>query len=166
MSYSQYKGRPRCHISQWTFDKNDTIKLSPVILKETPVDMIIGRDTIKKYKLFEKIPSQLSSDGVGRNGCIALHYYVHFFTNFLFRHSWDRKWGCWYKICTVHNSVCVMSNPLAKTWDSNSGSYLCMPLVLTTQPYKILYTDLVPTPSLSIPRVTKEKIRKKVDVVV
>ena len=25
---------------------------------------------------------------VGRNGCIALHYYVHFF---LFRHSWDRK---------------------------------------------------------------------------
>ena len=23
------------------------------------------------------------------------------FTNFLFRHSWDRKWGCWCKICTV-----------------------------------------------------------------
>ena len=26
-------------------NNNDTIKLSPVILKETPVDMIIGRDT-------------------------------------------------------------------------------------------------------------------------
>ena len=29
-------------------NNNDTINLSPVILKETPVDMIIGRDTIKK----------------------------------------------------------------------------------------------------------------------
>ena len=38
-----------------------------------------------------------------------------------------------------HDSVCVMPNPLARTWDSNSGSYLCMPLVLPTQSYKILY---------------------------
>ena len=30
---------------------------------------------------------------VRRSGCIALHYYVHFFTYFLFRHSWDREWG-------------------------------------------------------------------------
>ena len=29
-----------------------------------------------------------------------------------------------------HDSDCVMPNPLAKTWESNSGSYLCMPLVL------------------------------------
>ena len=28
---------------------------------------------------------------VGRNGCIALHYYVHFLRIFSFRHSWDRK---------------------------------------------------------------------------
>ena len=42
-------------------------RLESVILKETPVDMIIGRDTIKKYKLFEKIPSQLSSDGINRS---------------------------------------------------------------------------------------------------
>ena len=41
-------------------NNNDTFDISPVILKETPVDMIIGRDTIKKYKLFEKIPRQLS----------------------------------------------------------------------------------------------------------
>ena len=57
------------------------------------------------------------------------------FTNFIFRHSWDRKWGCWCKICTVHNSVCVMPNPLAKTWESKSGPYGWMPLVLPTQPY-------------------------------
>ena len=48
-------------------DNNDTFDISPVILKETPVDMIIGRDTIKKYKLFEKIPSQLSSDGLNHD---------------------------------------------------------------------------------------------------
>ena len=48
-------------------NNNDTIDLSPVILKETPVDMIIGRDTIKKYKLFEKIPSQLSSDCINHD---------------------------------------------------------------------------------------------------
>ena len=43
-------------------NNNDTFDISAVILKETPVDIIIGRDTIKKYKLFEKIPSQLNSD--------------------------------------------------------------------------------------------------------
>ena len=39
-------------------------QLSPVILK---VDMIIGRDTIKKYKLFEKIPSQSSINGLNHD---------------------------------------------------------------------------------------------------
>ena len=43
-------------------NNNDTFDISAVILKETPVDTIIGRDKIKKYKLFEKIPSQLNSD--------------------------------------------------------------------------------------------------------
>ena len=59
-------------------NNNDTFDISAVILKETPVDIIIGRDTIKKYKLFEKIPSQLNSDelnqeevevGNGTNRC-------------------------------------------------------------------------------------------------
>ena len=43
-------------------NNNDTFDISAVILKETPVDIIIGRDTIKMNKLFEKIPSQLNSD--------------------------------------------------------------------------------------------------------
>ena len=54
---------------------------------------------------------------VGRNGCIALHYYVHFLRIFLFRHSWDRKWGYWCKICTVPHSVCVM-HPFRPTLSS------------------------------------------------
>ena len=84
---------------------------------------------------------------VGRNGCIALHYYVRFFTNFLYRHSWDRKLV---QDLYGHHSVCVMPNPLAKIWESNLGPFLCMPLVLPSQPYKILYQR----PSLPIPRVT------------
>ena len=48
-------------------NNNDTFDISPAILKETPVDIIIGRDTIKKYKLFEKIPSQLSIDGLNHD---------------------------------------------------------------------------------------------------
>ena len=48
-------------------NNNDTFDISAVILKETPVNIIIGRDTIKKKieKIeiqFEKIPSQLNSD--------------------------------------------------------------------------------------------------------
>ena len=30
-----------------------------MIVQETPMDLIIGRDSIKEYQLFEKIPSQL-----------------------------------------------------------------------------------------------------------
>ena len=48
-------------------NNNETFDTSPVILKETPVNIIIGRDTIKKYKLFEKIPSQLSIDGLNHD---------------------------------------------------------------------------------------------------
>ena len=54
--------------------------------------------------------------GVGRNGCIALHYYVHFLRIFSFVTRGIESEGI------GHHSVCVMPNPLAKTWDSNSGS--------------------------------------------
>ena len=43
-------------------NNNDTFDISVVILTETPIDIIIGRDTIKKYKLFDKIPSQLNGE--------------------------------------------------------------------------------------------------------
>ena len=33
----------------------------------SPVDIIIGRETIKKHKLFKKIPSQLSIDGLNHD---------------------------------------------------------------------------------------------------
>ena len=35
-------------------NNNDTFDISAVILKETPVDIIIGRETIKKHKLFKR----------------------------------------------------------------------------------------------------------------
>ena len=41
---------------------NDTFDILAIILKETPVDILIGRDTIKKCKLFDKIPSQSKGD--------------------------------------------------------------------------------------------------------
>ena len=43
---------------------NDTFDISAIILKETPIDIIIGRDTIRKYKLFNKIPSQLKGNNL------------------------------------------------------------------------------------------------------
>ena len=43
-------------------NNNDTFDISAIILKETPIDIIIGRDTIRKYKLFSKIPSQLKGN--------------------------------------------------------------------------------------------------------
>ena len=89
---------------------------------------------------------------VGRNGCIALHYYVRFFTNFLYPVSslMGSKVRVLVQDLYGHHSVCVMPNPLAKIWESNLGPFLCMPLVLPSQPYKILYQR----PSLPIPRVT------------
>ena len=39
-------------------NNDDTFDISAIILKETPIDIIIGRDTIRKYQLFDKIPSQ------------------------------------------------------------------------------------------------------------
>ena len=40
-------------------NNDDTFDISAIILKETPIDIIIGRDTIRRYQLFDKIPSQL-----------------------------------------------------------------------------------------------------------
>ena len=37
-----------------------------------------------------------------------------------------------------HDSVCVMPNPLAKMWESNSGSQTMYATGLPTQPYKII----------------------------
>ena len=45
-------------------NNNDTFDISAIILKETPIDIIIGRDTIRKYKLFNKIPSQLKGNNL------------------------------------------------------------------------------------------------------
>ena len=39
-------------------NNDDTLDISAIVLKETPIDIIIGRDTIRKYQLFDKIPSQ------------------------------------------------------------------------------------------------------------
>ena len=44
-------------------NKNDTFDIDANIFKEAPIDIIIGRNTIKKYRLFDKIPSQILSYG-------------------------------------------------------------------------------------------------------
>ena len=40
-------------------NRYDTFDIKAHILKATPVDLIIGRDSIKKFNLFSKVPSQL-----------------------------------------------------------------------------------------------------------
>ena len=40
-------------------NRYDTFDIKAHILKATPVDLIIGRDSIKKLNLFSKVPSQL-----------------------------------------------------------------------------------------------------------
>ena len=40
-------------------NRYDTFDIKAHILKATPVDLIIGRDSIKKFNLFSKAPSQL-----------------------------------------------------------------------------------------------------------
>ena len=47
-------------------NNHDTYDISANILKETLIDIIIGRDTIKKYKLFDKIPSQLKGNDLNQ----------------------------------------------------------------------------------------------------
>ena len=40
-------------------NRYDTFDIKAHILKATPVDLIIGRNAIKKFNLFSKVPSQL-----------------------------------------------------------------------------------------------------------
>ena len=40
-------------------NKNKSFDIEATILKNTPIDLIIGRNTIKKHKLFDQIPSLL-----------------------------------------------------------------------------------------------------------
>ena len=42
-------------------NKYDTFETEAIILRETPFDFIIGRETIKRYNPFDRIPSQLGS---------------------------------------------------------------------------------------------------------
>ena len=39
-------------------NKNTSFKIEATIVKNTPIDLIIGRNTTKKHKLFDQIPSQ------------------------------------------------------------------------------------------------------------
>ena len=82
-----------------------------------PVDCAIhGRsDAISNKVLlsFSSIFCSSSAFSLSVNCCCGTEW-VHsttllrpLFTYFLFRHSWDRKWGYRCKICTVHHSVCV-----------------------------------------------------------
>ena len=41
-------------------NKNTSFDIEVTIPKNTPIDLIVGRNTIKKHKLFDQIPSQLS----------------------------------------------------------------------------------------------------------
>ena len=40
-------------------NKNTSFDIEVTILKNTPIDLIIGRNTIKKHKFFDRIPNQL-----------------------------------------------------------------------------------------------------------
>ena len=60
--------------------------------QERLMDMIDRRLTCSAMHPFRPTKPMIRICGiVGRNGCIALHYYVHFLRIFSFRHSWDRK---------------------------------------------------------------------------
>ena len=48
-------------------NKNDTFDWKAIILRETPFDFIVGRKTITRYNLFNKIPSQLGNETKNRN---------------------------------------------------------------------------------------------------
>ena len=43
-------------------NKNDTFDSKAIILRETPFDFIVGRKTITRYNLYNKIPSQLGNE--------------------------------------------------------------------------------------------------------
>ena len=43
-------------------NKNDSFESKALILRETPFDFIVGRKTIERYNLFDKIPSQSGNE--------------------------------------------------------------------------------------------------------
>ena len=47
-----------------TLNKTVFIEITAIILESSPVDLILGRKTIKRHKLFDQIPSQLSVQNV------------------------------------------------------------------------------------------------------
>ena len=63
---------------------------------------------------------------VVREGCVALHYSVHFFHDFsLSRNDRNRGGGYRRKICTVPTPFLCLPDPLKKMMDSNSGPCVC-----------------------------------------
>ena len=68
---------------------------------------------------------------VVREGCVALHYSVHFFHEFsLSRNERNRGGGYRCKICTVPSPFVCLPDPLEKMRDLNSGPCVWIPLVL------------------------------------
>lgn len=47
-----------------TLSKIVSIEINAIVLQSSPVDLILGRNTIKLHKLFDQIPSQLSLQNV------------------------------------------------------------------------------------------------------
>ena len=72
---------------------------------------------------------------VVREGCVALHYSVHFFYDLsLSRNDHNRGGGYRCKICTVPTPFLCLPDPLEKMRESNSGPYVCTELSPPTQP--------------------------------
>ena len=63
-------------------NKNDTFESKVIILRETPFDSIVGRKTITRYNLFDKISclSQVANAGRGSRVCLRAHEHDQDFT--------------------------------------------------------------------------------------
>ena len=55
----EYNTSVACKIFDESSNRYGTFDIKAHILKATPVDLIIGRDSIKKFNLFSNVPSQL-----------------------------------------------------------------------------------------------------------
>ena len=62
MLFCEHKIGVASHIYSEILNKNDTYDIDAITLKETPIGIIIGLNTIEKYRLLDEIPSQLLSD--------------------------------------------------------------------------------------------------------
>jgi hypothetical protein len=49
-----------CQMESETTMKRMSIKINPQILDFTPIDLVIGRNTIRQHSIFSEVPSQLS----------------------------------------------------------------------------------------------------------